>query len=303
MTLRPASRRGERGQSTSEFSLGCAGIVVGVIAVVGILWFVLASVTIDAGHIGIVREWGALTGRTLPPGLHWVTPFVNSVDEVDTRVRQVRIESYTAASQEQQDLFLNLTLNYHVDPNRAPDLIQNVGSDFEAKIVVPRFLDIPKSVTDDYPTSTVLNSRDEIRQKSTDLLRAQLEPFGLIVDNISFENFSYSPEYNAAIEARAAAEQQVQVERQKTLQQAEIAKQKTEIAKGEAQAQIERAKGESESNRLISESLTQEILMNRYIEKLAPGVKSILVPSENGFILDLGQALNEQPAPTQAPQP
>ena len=295
------TRRGERGQSETSVGLGCAGIVALFVLIVGALFFITASVTIDAGYVGIVREWGALTGRTLPPGLHWVTPFVNSVDEVDTRVKQVRLEGYTAASREQQNLFMNLTLNYHVDPERAPDIIQNIGTDFEQKIVVPRLLDIPKSVTDDYTTASVLNSRDEIRRKSIDLLRAELEPFGLVVDNISLENFDYSPEYNAAIESRAAAEQQVEVEQQKTLQQEEIAKQKVAQARGDADAQIERARGEAEANQLIAQSLTDEILMNRYIEKLAPGIKSILVPSENGFILDLGQALQEQPQATPAP--
>ena len=165
------------------------------------------------------------------------------------------------------------------------------------------FFALPKSITDDYPTNTVLNRREEIRKKAMEALRAELEPFGFVVTNISFENFDYSPEYNAAIEQRAAAEQQVEVERQKTLQQEQIAEQRVAEAKGLADAQIERARGEAESNQLVAASLTDEILMNRYIEKLAPGIQTVLVPSGNGFILDLGATLGQQAEPAGPPAP
>src|SRR5687768_5694348 len=96
----------------------------------GFLFLVLAILStgitqIDAGHVGVVRNWGAVTGEVMQPGIAWRIPFISSVDDVDTRVRSITIaddpntpnnESYAAASKEQQDLFLNITLNYHVDP-------------------------------------------------------------------------------------------------------------------------------------------------------------------------------------------
>lgn len=266
------------------------GLLLGGILLI-VAFLTTGLVQIDAGHVGVVRQFGAVTGETMQPGLQWRVPVVNSVEVVDTRVRSVRIEGYTAASVEQQDLFMNLTLNYHIQPDRAPEIIQTVGSDFEQKIVIPRFLDIPKSVTDDYPTQIVLNSRDDIRQKATELLRSALEPYGLVVDNISLENFGYSPEYNQAIEEKQIEQQRVETEKQR-LEQAKIAAQTLEEqAKGEANAQVARARGEAESNRLISESLTDQILVNRYIEKLSSNINAMLVPSEGGFILDLGDAL------------
>jgi hypothetical protein len=41
--------------------------------------------------------------------------------------------------------------------------------------------------------------------------------------------------------------------------------------------------------------VTEEILTNRYIEKLAPGVQTILVPSDNGLFLNLGGSLIPTP--------
>lgn len=279
-----------------------AKALFGVGAVALLASFALSAfVQIPAGFVGVVRQFGAVTGTTLDPGLHFITPFVNSVEEIDTRVKAIRVEGYTAASKEQQDLFLDATLNYHVDPRSAARIVQELGLNFEDTIIRPRFLDIPKSVTDDYPTAIVINSRDEIRTKATELLRAQLEPRGIIVDGISFENFSYSEAYNAAIEEKQAAQQQVETERQRLAQQEIIAQQKVAAARGDSEAQIERARGEAESNRLVGASLTAAILQNRYIEKLADDIRVMLVPSEGGgLILDLG-SLTATPSASPAP--
>jgi regulator of protease activity HflC (stomatin/prohibitin superfamily) len=281
-----------------------APLPTGLFAIGGLVAIVLAVamsafVQIPAGFVGVVRQFGAVTNQTLQPGLHFVTPIVNTVDEVDTRVRSIPIPEYAAASKEQQDLFLDMTLNYAVRPQDAPSIVQNLGLNFEETIVRPRFLDIPKSVTDDYPTTIVLNSRDEIRQRAVDLLKAQLEPLGFNVVGINIQNFSYSDAYNQAIEDKQVAQQQVETERQKLAQQEIIAQQRVAAARGEAEAQIERARGEAESNRLVGASLTAAILQNRYIEKLSDQIQVMLVPSEGGgLILDLGSLT---PTPPPAP--
>jgi regulator of protease activity HflC (stomatin/prohibitin superfamily) len=286
------------GRPNAPTTLPSALILVGAFVALLVGGSLGAFIQVPAGFVGVVRSFGAVTGATLDPGLHFVAPIVNAVDLVDTRVKAIRFEGYTAASKEQQDLFLDATLNYHVAPREAPRIIQELGLDFEDTIIRPRFLDIPKSVTDDYPTNIVLNSRDEIRQKATELLRAQLEPRGIIVDTINFENFSYSPAYNQAIEDKQVAQQQVETERQKLAQQEIIAQQKVATAKGDAEAQIERARGEAESNKLVAASLTAAILQNRYIEKLSDQIQVMLVPSDGGgLILDLGSLLPQTPNP------
>jgi regulator of protease activity HflC (stomatin/prohibitin superfamily) len=288
---RPAQREPQAGLPARLFLIG--GLVALAVAVV-----TSAFIQIPAGFVGVVRSFGAVTNATLDPGLHFVTPIVNTVDILDTRVKALKVEGYTAASKEQQDLFLDATLNYHVDPRQAPRIVQELGLNFEDTIIKPRFLDIPKSVTDDYPTAIVLNSRDEIRTKATQLLKDQLEPRGIIVDGINFENFSYSDAYNQAIEDKQVAQQQVETERQKLAQAEIIAQQKVAAAKGDADSQIERARGEAEANRLVGASLTSAILQNRYIEKLSDNIQVMLVPSNGGpLILDLGNLL-PNPSPT-----
>jgi prohibitin 2 len=252
---------------------------------------------IPAGHVGVVSSFGAIDDDELPPGPAFVIPIVNSITEVDTRVRALRVDGYTAASREQQDLFMNLTLNYAVDPDAASDILQEIGANFQDVVVSPRLQDIPKSVTDDYGTAQVLNARDEIRQISEDLLAAELEPFGFIIIGINLENFGYSPEYNAAIEERQIAEQRVET-RQQELEQARVqAEQARVVAEGKAQAAIAEAEGEAESNRLLTESITEELIRYIGITQLQDNINIALVPSDGGLILDVG-GLNPEPSPS-----
>lgn len=269
--------------------LAAGGVVFAVLAILA-----TGLVGINPGQVGVVAVFGQVQDTELPPGIHWRMPLVNSITVIDTRVRAVRIENYTAASKEQQDLFLTLTLNYHVEPSAASDIFQKIGLDFESKIINPRLQNIPKTVTDDYPTSTVLNQREEIRQRAQDLLEAELQPYGFVVDSLLLENFGYSDEYNAAIEQKQIEQQKVQTEEQVLAQRKIQAQQAVIKAQGEANAAIETAKGQAEANRLLTESLTDQLIQWQAIQKLNPNVQIMLVPSDNGFILDLSQL---QPSP------
>lgn len=275
-------------------------LVLGALAIVGLSF---GFREVPAGFVGVVSQFGRIQAAELAPGLHWVPPIINQVTYVDTRVRAINVEGYTAASREQQDLFMNLTLNYHVDPDRASDILQGLGTDFQARIVMPRFLDIPKSVTDDYGTTQVLNARDEIRSTAEDLLAAELEPYGFVVDGINLENFGYSAEYNAAIEQRQIAEQEVQRQQQILAQQRIQAEQAVVRAEGEASARIEEARGEAEANRLLSESLNPILLQWQAIQRLQDNINIALVPSDGGLILDVGSLPIASPEPEPTPAP
>lgn len=286
-----AYQRSEQGVTTGGSSGPWIGAFIALLLLIGSF----GLVEIHPGRVGVVISLGVVQDEELPPGIHYVMPLINSVTEFDTRVRAVRIEGYTAASREQQDLFLNMTLNYHVIPTEASVIVSTIGTDFEAKIVMPRLLDIPKSVTDDYPTTTVLNSRDEIREKAVALLSAALEPYGLVVDTINLENFSYSEQYNAAIEERAKAEQAVQTERQ-NLEQARVRAEQAKVeAEGRANALIEQARGEAEANRLLAESISPILIQWQAIQKLQDNVEIMLVPSDGGFIIDVGNLRDATP--------
>src|SRR5215218_10903277 len=88
-----------------------AGSVLSLVA-----WaFVLGIVIVPAGYVGVVRFLGQVQPAVLYPGAAWVVPFVNTVEEVDTRVQPHNFQQLTAATAENLQVTVTGTMNYHLD--------------------------------------------------------------------------------------------------------------------------------------------------------------------------------------------
>ena len=63
----------------------------------------------------------------------------------------------------------------------------------------------------------------------------------------------------------------------------------------QAQQVVAVAEGQAEANRAIAASLSDQILLYQYINKLAPNLKVMMVPDGQSFLLDLKSLLEDQP--------
>jgi prohibitin 2 len=246
----------------------------------------LSTIIVPAGNVGVVTAFGEVQEGTLAPGLHFRAPFINAVHLVTTRVQPHAFSEIDAASAEYQTVKLTGVMNYHIDGTFASDLYQRVGDDFAAKVLDPAFNDYIKTVVPSYGISEILGKRDEIRQRAKADLQANLSQYHIIVDDIYIANIAFSPEYEAAIEAKQVAQQQVQTEQQVLAQRTIQAQQQVATAKGNAEATIENAKGQATANKLLSDSLTPALVQYTLIQKLGPSIQTILLPTGQPFILD-----------------
>lgn len=271
-------------------ALGCAALVL----VIGVLGVIFSLRIVSAGEIGVAVSGGKVDLEERGPGFNFVMPFVSDVVSMDGRVQAVTFEKLAAASKEYQDVFLTGTLNIHVQFDKAAELYQNVGPDYVSKIVVPYYTNIVKEIVPQFSISEILPKRELIRSLTVTKLQEKLTQYGIIVDDVALANVDFNENYNAAIQDKQVQELRVQTE-QNILAQKQIQKQQLIVqAQADAQAQIERAKGESEANRLISQSLTTEILQNRYIEKLASNIQVMVLPNSGNFLFDINGAITKQ---------
>jgi len=258
------------------------GLVFLVIALIGSL----SMVIVPAGSVGVVTAFGAVQDEALQPGLHFRLPFINTVHEMTTRVQPHPFADIEAASAEYQSVRLTGIMNYHIDGEFAAGLYQRVGDDFAGKILDPAFNDYIKTVVPTYSITEILPKRDEIRSKAKADLQANLDHYHIVIDDIYLANVAFSPEYTAAIEAKQVAQQQVSTEQQILAQKRIQAEQAVVQAQGNANANVETAKGQAEANRLLTQSLTPELIQYTLIQKLAPTIQTILMPAGQQFILD-----------------
>lgn len=109
--------------------------------------------------------------------------------------------------------------------------------------------------------------RAELKQELEIKAKQRLEPYGILVTDLSILNVTASDEFTKATEEKQIAEQKAisaKIVAEQELQKADYEAKK---ASKDAEATINRAKGQAESQRLLQSSLSSEILQKQAIEK------------------------------------
>jgi prohibitin 2 len=212
----------------------------GALVVVVVTALVLAFMSVHivpAGHVGIVRVFGEVQPEPLPEGLHWLAPMARVIDF------NVRFQSATATHAEGgtsdlQEVFEDLTVNYGYDPKHAPYVYGHFGADddIEAKFIVPALFESFKAVTSQYTAEQLVTERTAVSAKIVAALQAKLEKYRIIVSDINVKNFSFDPQFAAAVRAKVVAGQN-RLTAEQALETARIATdQKVIEAQGNAKA-------------------------------------------------------------------
>ena len=131
--------------------------------------------------------------------------------------------------------------------------------------------------------------RQALQSEITTELERALAANNILLRDALLRNIRIPASITQAIEEKQAAEQQVQVEENRR-QQSEIAAQRVVIeAQGQRDAAIARAEGEARALELRGEAirLNPEIIQLEVAQRLAPGVQTIMLPSEGNFLLDV----------------
>lgn len=281
-------RRGDQPRHVGRIAVGSVGVVAGIAVMVAALGFR----EIPTGNVGIVVAFGQVQSGTLSPGLTWVTPIVNNVVVMDTRVQAYNFggdSGVEAFTREQQPAFLFGVVNYHIDPTFAADLYQRVGVDYFDKIIRQQSDAELKQDARLYGVDEITAKRDELARSAQQRLANDVSAYHITVDGIFISQVGLSPEYVQAVEAKQIALQNVQ----KAEADAEARRQQ---AQGEADAQVTLAKGQAEANAAVNASLTENLIRWQTIQKLSPNVQVMLLPSDNGILFNI-------PLPSASPAP
>lgn len=230
--------------------------LVGGFVVLIVLWILNPFVVIGAGERGVVMNFGAVQKDILNEGLHLRVPLMQKVVIMDVRVQKGEGQG-DAASKDLQQVTTNVALNYHLDPARVAETYQTVGtlSAVGDRIILPAVQESVKAATALYTAEELVSRRQEVRDQIRTNLRDRLVKNGVIVDEFSIVNFSFSREFNVAIESKTTAEQ-LKLKAERDLERIRI----------EAEQKISSAKAEAESLRLQKEIVTENLIKLRQIE-------------------------------------
>lgn len=271
-------------------------IVFSVIAAIVALIAIFGSTyTIPAGNVGVVTWFGKVE-RTASPGFNFKWPIAESVTRmnIQTQLDQADAE---AASSDLQDAKATIAINYHLDPLWAAQVYQTIGTGYKDTILTPMVQNSFKEFTAAHTAEQLITQREAVRLAAEEDIKTKAAVYHIIVDNFQITNFQFSPEYQAAIEAKQVAQQgvetkkqllaQAQVDAQTAVAQAQgTANSKVVQAQADAQVVTINAKAQADANQLIAQSITPTLLQYQYIQKVQ-GVTTVFLPSGGNFLLPL----------------
>ena len=213
--------------------------------------------TVGAGERGIQLRFGAVTGKIFDEGLYFRIPFVESVQKMDVRIQKDEVAA-SAASKDLQIVTSRIALNYHLDPEAVDKIWQEVGKDYNTRIIAPSIQEAVKAESAKFTAEELITKREEVKEKIKANLAVRLLERSIIVDEFNIIDFEFSPAFNTAIEAKVTAEQ-LKLKADRDLERIVI----------EAQQKIADAKGKAEAIKIEAIALRQnpQVVELRWIEK------------------------------------
>lgn len=306
-----------RGRGTTTARLSPPLMVGWLLVALIVMTLGAGVVVIDAGEVGVV--FNAISGtRNTPlyPGINFIVPYVETVyrystlEQVYTMTKVANEgpvqgdDSLWSPTSEGLQVGIDSSTRFKLNPARAADIHNNLR-DYENILVRPtirsvvRLMVSQNKVTDVYGTK-----RAQIQVEIENRIRERFEKEGLLLLSFDIRNVNFTDDYAKSIEQKQIAQQQAE-QMQFTLQREQQEAERKRIeAEGVKTSAIVRAQGEAESLRLINEQIgkNENLLVYRYIEKLAPNVNVMLLPSSSPFMINLEQLKGSATSP-QNPTP
>ena len=238
-------------------------------------------VIVSAGERGVLMQFGKVQEQVLGEGLHVIVPTVYSVKKLSVRV-QKQESSAEASSKDLQDVFTDVALNWHIIPDEANAIFQQIGDEREvvARIIDPAVEEVLKAVMAKYTAEEIITKRGEVKAAVDEFLTLRLLTYHIAVDDISLVHVHFSQRFSDAVEAKQIAEQEAKRGEFLALK-----------AVKEAEAKVNLAKGEAEVQRLLQDNLTPELLERQAIEKW-DGKLPLIVGEGGKNLLDLSKLVD-----------
>ena len=211
--------------------------------------------TIATGYVGIKTRFGQVQNSTIQEGLNFKMPFIEKIVKIDCRTQKVSYTMEGSSKDLQKISNIKIAVNYSVDKQKANILYREIGKDFSSIIIEPAIYETMKSVIANYTAEELVTKRQEVSNKTQEILTARLEENGINVTALNLLDLSFSKEFDDAIEKKQIVEQQTQQ-----------AKYELEKAKIENEKKIENAKAEAEVMKQQNQEITENTLRLKELE-------------------------------------
>jgi len=301
------------------------------IITLGIIGFAFISfkpfTIINSGEVGIKVNTGKFEQKPLDAGLHFFIPVLQKIIPVNTRIRLItysnlstgelgddyrgfegglrRNPAITVLDKRGLTVNIDLAVQYRLKAESAPATIEKWGSSWEEKIINSKVREVVRDVVGQYTAEQLPEMRNQIAaaievkvKESVDTLPNQ----PVILTSVELRTINLPPKIKDQIERVQIAKQDVTIAEQQKEKAKQQAQKAAEVARGvaeknriEAQGEADKIRIEAEeqakANRLISSSLTSELLELEQIKTQAKFNEALKVNTNAQIFLTPGGAV------------
>ena len=246
-----------------------------VLALVACLPLLVASsiVVVPSGTGGVrISQISGTRPGTLYPGMHFVTPLVDSVQIFDLRdhlftagiVEEgaragTQKNGLSVQSREGLNIGMAVTVRYRLDPSKLDSVQAHMPQPVDKELVPPVVASAWRELAPEYTVREIFSTkREEVRARAAEVITRKLGADGIFVEEVMLSDIQLPAEYAKGLEGLLLKEQeddQLTVTtdiQQKQVRIAELqaeaeAVQKVKQAEGEAQSRVVEARGEADA--------------------------------------------------------
>jgi regulator of protease activity HflC (stomatin/prohibitin superfamily) len=213
-----------------------------------------AFTVVPAGHVGVVDFFGRVSPNTLKSGINLVNPFARII-RMSVKTLEAK-EVMDVPSKEGLTVQLEVSVLYHLDPEKAADVYKTVGPLYEEVILQPQFRSVTRGVTAGYDARALYTSeREQLALTIAAEVGKLVGPRGIVVEATPLRKLTLPARLAAAIEEKLGAEQESQ------RMQFVLTKEKQEAERKRIEAQ-----GVADFQRIVSQGISDQLLKWKGIE-------------------------------------
>ena len=243
--------------------------------------FILSGCAIiRPGEVGVKQRLGTLDTKIHEPGSVLINPFTTKVVKVPTRTMNIEVE-LSLPSKEGLNVNSVISILYNIDQEKARDVIQNVGMNYENILILSVFRSAASDVCAQfYAKDMHSGNRSVIEDKIKESMEEVLSEYGFNVEAVLLKSINLPKGLYRAIEEKLEAEQDAQ--RMQFVLQYE--QQEAERKKIEAQ-------GVRDAQMILTEGLNPSVIQWQSLEVLnnlasSPNSKLIITDGKTPVLID-----------------